>query len=94
MGKNETGTVNYQGDFILKDGKLIPKDEFKPEPFYAQSKRTVPFCCFCGEELDSLDMFNCFSECRCGKWSEYTNLIDEKDRHGYQYIPKKGISNA
>lgn len=76
-----TGTNN--SSFSVSVGEIAP-----PEPIYKRSLKEVPFCPYCDDELDMLDMLNCFAECSCGKWSEWLNMI-AKPHHGYIYEPKK-----
>ena len=37
---------------------------------WKRSKKSAPFCPFCGEELDSLSMMNYTDSCKCGMWSD------------------------
>lgn len=37
---------------------------------YRRSKQVTPFCPFCKEELDELDLINYSDSCKCGKWSQ------------------------
>lgn len=36
---------------------------------YKRSKRQVPFCPTCDEELDDLQLINESDSCKCGTWS-------------------------
>lgn len=55
------------------------------KPKYSRSKLIVPFCPFCGGEIDELYATNYADYCGCGEWSY--NFGDKFSEGGWSYKP-------
>lgn len=59
------------------------------EPVLKRSKKEAEFCPYCDGELDSLDLMNSSSFCKCGEWW-YSFGVPGRSVGEYYYKPNEG----